>query len=178
MLRLINSKGYSSRMKLKQNGVLYFTVAAICRYGAEAFISPSSSTTSSPSSCFRKVNESSRIPTHWKHHDSRLYFSSQKGNNDEGGLFSKVGSAVKSVLPKKWFGTDEEKEKIQKRKEVKQQISGGLDQVLKDAPLGLRMMGKMISPIMSAAASTMAESMREQQATTGKEGYEGTDTLD
>jgi len=91
---------------------------------------------------------------------SRLYFSSQNDKGDD--LISKA----KSWLPKKWFGTEEEKMAIQRRKEVKDTVSSNLDEMLKDAPLGFRMLGKMVSPLMSAAASTMAETMAEQQRTT------------
>jgi hypothetical protein len=97
---------------------------------------------------------------------TRLYSLQNGGNKDDSTFLSKVGKTVKSVLPTKWFGSDEEKLKRQRRKEVKQQVSSSLNEVLKDAPLAFRMMGKMMGPLFSAAASTMAETMAQQQQTT------------
>ena len=92
-------------------------------------------------------------------------FASNNGsdNKDSGGFLSGLEKAAKSVLPTKWFGTQEEKAKLAKRQKVEDDISGGLDQMLKDAPLGIRMMGKMVAPLMSKAAGAMAETMAEQQ---------------
>jgi len=59
-------------------------------------------------------------------------------------------------LPKKWFGSDEEKAKIQRRQETK----NGIDAMLKDAPLGVRMLGKMVTPLVSSLAETMADQQR------------------
>ena len=153
MLRAIHSSAYS-RMKVKQKGILYYTVASICGSSSDALV-----TKHQPLSFPRQMN--SRIKP-----DSRLYFSSQRDGEGAYGFLSKVGSAVKSALPTKWFGSEEENLQLQRRKEVRQQVSGGLDEMLRDAPLGMRMMGKMISPLMSAAASTMSEAMAEQQRTT------------
>lgn len=97
--------------------------------------------------------------------NTRLY-SSGRNNGDVGGIFSKLGEVAKSVLPTNMFGSEKEMEELARRKEVKNQISGGLDTMLKDAPLGVRMMGKLISPLVSGMASTLAETMAEQQRTT------------
>jgi hypothetical protein len=107
---------------------------------------------------------------------TRLYFSSplrqrssnspNNNNNDDGGILAQIGNAVKSVLPTKWFGTDEEKAALARKKEVKDQVKGSVDDLLRGAPLGVRMMGKMISPLMGSLASTLAEGMAEQQRTT------------
>merc|ERR1712100_83243 len=125
-------------MKVKQKGILYYTIASICGSSTDALV-----TKHQPLSFPRQMN--SRIQP-----DSRLYFSSQRDGEGAYGFLSKVGSAVKSALPTKWFGSEEEKLQLQRRKEVRQQVSGGLDEMLRDAPLGMRMMGKMISPLMSA----------------------------
>jgi hypothetical protein len=97
---------------------------------------------------------------------TRRYFSSRRDDDEGKGLLSKIGKAVKSVLPTKLFGSDEEKRKLQRRKEVGDQVSGGLTEILKDAPLGVRMIGKMISPLMRKVASSLAETMAAQQRTT------------
>jgi hypothetical protein len=104
---------------------------------------------------------------HYNHHrvSTRLY--SSRNNKDDDTLLSKIGSkvksGVKSVLPTKWFGTKEEKKAQLVRKEAKEQVTGGIQEMLKDAPLGVRMIGKMIAPLVSKMASTMAETMKDQQ---------------
>jgi hypothetical protein len=93
----------------------------------------------------------------------RLYSSSK---NDDEGILSKIGKAAKKFLPTNIFGTEEEKTKLARKKEYRDQVSGGLDSMLKDAPLALRMMGKLVSPLVSSMASTLADTMAEQQRTT------------
>jgi hypothetical protein len=105
---------------------------------------------------------------------SRLYSSSRRNDDDNtnekkgvSGFLSKVG---KKVLPTKWgtkfFGSEEEKAKLARKKEIQEEVSGNLNTMLKGAPLGIRMLGKMVSPLMSKAAATMAEAMAEQQRAT------------
>lgn len=74
-----------------------------------------------------------------------------------------IKSAAKSVLPASWFQSEEEKKAAIERKKVQEEISGGLDQMLKDAPLPIRMFGKMVGPLMSNMMSGLAETMAEQQ---------------
>lgn len=107
------------------------------------------------------------VPNHTSYGAGLRLFSYQNGGNqdDDSSFLSKVGNTVKSVLPTRWFGSDEEKLKVQRRKDTKQQMSSSLNEVLKDAPLGFRMMGKMMGPLFSAAASTIAETLAEQQHT-------------
>ena len=99
---------------------------------------------------------------YYNHQSSRLYSynNNNNSNNQDGGFLGKV----KSMLPTKWFGTDEEKKAQIERQRVKDEVSGGLDAMLRDAPLGIKMMGKVMAPLLSKAASSMAESMAEQQA--------------
>jgi hypothetical protein len=107
---------------------------------------------------------------------TRLYFSSpiRRRNDDDdksgggggGGFLDKVGKAVKSVLPKKWFGSEEEKAAIERKRRVKDEVQGSVDEMLRGAPLGVRMMGKVISPLMGSVASTLAEGVAEQQRAT------------
>lgn len=93
---------------------------------------------------------------------TRLYSSSDK---DEGFL-SRIGKAAKNLLPKNLFGNEEEKNKLARKKEYRDEVSGGLEAMLKDAPLGVRMMGKLITPLVSSLASNLADAMAEQQRTT------------
>ena len=102
---------------------------------------------------------------------TRLYSSSSLNNNnnnnnkDDEGFLSKLGKAAQKFLPTSIFGSAEEKQALARKKEYRDQVSGGLDTLLKDAPLPLRMMGKMISPLLSNVASTLADTMAEQQRT-------------
>lgn len=98
---------------------------------------------------------------------TRLYASSRNKDPEEGGgLFSQLGKVAKNFLPTSVFGSKEEKKQLARKKEVRDQVSGGLDNLLKDAPLGVRMIGKMVSPLISTMASTLADTMAEQQRTT------------
>ena len=91
---------------------------------------------------------------------TRLFSSS---NSDNAGILSKLKGAAKSILPKKWFQTDEEKQAALERKRVKQEVKGSIQQVLKDAPLPVKMLGGMIAPLLSSVMSTVAEQVGEQQ---------------
>ena len=100
---------------------------------------------------------------------TRLWNSNNNNNDDDGdsaaaGLFSKAGKALQSL-----FGggrgkqSEEEQKGIIRRNETKEKISGGIKEFLKDAPLGVRMAGDLVSPILSELASTVAESLVDQQ---------------
>ncbi|KAG7344001.1 hypothetical protein IV203_022009 [Nitzschia inconspicua] len=102
------------------------------------------------------------------YHSSPLRQRNPKDDENSGGLLGSLGKAAKSFLPKKWFGSKQEKAELARKKEVKDQVKGSLDELFKDAPLGVRMMGKMVAPLMGNLASTMAEGFAEQQRTTEK----------
>jgi hypothetical protein len=93
---------------------------------------------------------------------------SQK-NGGGGGFLSKIGNAVSSLL-----GTNSEERKqkaaaIERKKEVKNQVSDGIDEMFKGAPLGVRMLGKMVvKPLLGSVASTLAEGMASQAQTMEK----------
>jgi hypothetical protein len=82
---------------------------------------------------------------------------------------SKIGNAVSSLL-----GTDSEERKekaaaIERKKQVKNQVSDGIDEMFKGAPLGVRMLGKMVvKPLLGSIASTVAEGMASQAQTMEK----------
>ena len=100
---------------------------------------------------------------------SRLFFSQRNDNDDDWATFKKAGSnlfkkgvdKVKSIIP---FGkSDEEKRAKMIKKERKQEITGGISEMLKDAPLPIRMMGRMVSPLLARAAEEIAEQSKEAQ---------------
>jgi len=90
---------------------------------------------------------------------SRLYSS----NSKNGGILGTLTKVAKSILPKSWTQSDEERKLALKKKEVQNEIAGGLDQMLQGAPLPVRMIGKMIAPLFSSAFSGLAAEMGQQQ---------------
>lgn len=165
---------------MRRHNLLYLAAAAYSSGTVNAWILPGTTTSATTTPASRAFHTRSHFqpdllspqhPFHRKSHyedrptrkstTSRLYSSGK----DEGFL-AKVGKAVKSFLPQSIFGSDEEKQKLARKKEYRDQVSGGLDQIFKDAPLGIRMMGKMVSPLLSSMASSLADTMAEQQRTT------------
>lgn len=100
------------------------------------------------------------LPPIQRHSTIRLYGSSSSKNNDDNILTR----AAKKVLPS-WFQSEEEQKAALAKKQVKDNVKGGIQELLKDAPLPVRMMGGMVAPLLSSLASTVSESMAEQQRT-------------
>jgi len=84
-------------------------------------------------------------------------FSFDRYNNnqdDDEGIIKKL---AKKVLPNSLFKTPEEKQRAIQRKQQKDSIQGGLDTMLKDFPLPVRMMGRVLSPMLSELANEMQQ---------------------
>jgi hypothetical protein len=98
-------------------------------------------------------------------HQTRLYSFSNKNNEKKdgggGGFLGALKRGAKKILP--FLQSDEEKQAALQRKQVKQDITGGIQQVLRDAPLPIRMMGGMIAPLLGSAVSQLGEAMSSQQ---------------
>jgi hypothetical protein len=92
---------------------------------------------------------------------TRLFFSQRNNNdnNEDKSIFKKAADSIKNLVPS--FLKPKSSQITQKQK-TKEQVSSSIETMLKDAPLGIRMMGKMISPLISSAASNFAEAMEEQ----------------
>jgi hypothetical protein len=86
-------------------------------------------------------------------------------SDKSGGILGSLQSVAKSVLPSSWFQSEAEKQKAMERQQYKDQVSGGIREVLKDAPLPIRMMGRLMGPLVSTAMSSMAEGLADQQKT-------------
>lgn len=113
------------------------------------------------------------LPPYDHQQQSRLFFS-QKGNNNNddnsdwetfkragANLLAKGAEKVKSLLP---FGkSDEEKRADIIKKERKEEITGGIQTLLKDLPLPIRMMGRMVTPLLARAAEEIAEQTQQAQ---------------
>lgn len=98
---------------------------------------------------------------------SRLFFS-QKDDSDwdtfkrsGGNLLKKGANKIKSLIP---FGKSEEERRAKiMKKERKEEITGGINTMLKDAPLPIRMLGRMMSPLLARAADEIAQQTEQAQ---------------
>eukprot|EP00984_Skeletonema_dohrnii_P010564 scaffold4119_cov127-Skeletonema_dohrnii-CCMP3373.AAC.3 len=101
---------------------------------------------------------------------TRLFFSMRNNNNNNedddwktlkkagGNILKKAGSKIKSIIP---FGSKTEEEKLAKQR--KAEIKGGINTMLKDMPLPVRLMGRMVAPMLSKAADQIAEQSRQAE---------------
>jgi hypothetical protein len=100
---------------------------------------------------------------------SRLYGSNlpqrrDKKDEKDGGVLGAIKNAAKSILPKSWFQSEEEKKQAAIEKRVKDEVSSSITTLLKDFPLPVRMFGSMIAPLFE----TMASTFQEQQSIVDK----------
>ena len=84
----------------------------------------------------------------------RMYSSSKKNDN----IFKKVATKLGIIKQ-----SEEEEKKELARQKVKDNISGGIKELLKDAPLPVKMFGSVMAPLLSKAASSLGESIAEQE---------------
>jgi hypothetical protein len=101
----------------------------------------------------------------WNVHQTTRLYSSKKDTSGSGGIVSRAKNVVKSFLPARWFRSEKEKKAAIQRKIVKDEVKGSLAEMLKGAPLPVRMIGSMIVPLMSTVMAGLAEQVKEQQAT-------------
>ena len=100
-----------------------------------------------------------------RHNTTRKFFSQRNDDNDSSStksIIEKTKDKVKSMIPSFLKPKSMLTKREQTRQEAKDNVSSSIDTMLKDAPLGLRMMGKMISPLISTAVGGLAEAMEEQ----------------
>lgn len=106
---------------------------------------------------------------HPHHHQSTRLFFSQHNKDEDVEAFKKsvVNLArkgidkLKGILP---FGkSEEEKRDAMLKKERKQEITGGIQSMLKDMPLPIRMAGRMIAPLLGNMANQIAEQSKQAQ---------------
>ena len=170
MMRMAQTSAVKRRMYRKQ---LFFAAAA-----AAFSTLPGTATVAFTIAPQRTVRIASRTdtafypPTSYVHGSlptTRHYSSRRNDEEGGGGVLSTIKNAAKSVaktiLPSSWFQTDKEKQQAIERKRYRDEVNGGIKELLKDAPLPIRMMGSMVGPLFSSAMSTMAESLAEQQKT-------------
>jgi hypothetical protein len=102
------------------------------------------------------------------------HFSSRGSNNDsrnknDSSIIQKgintVTNIAKSILPTSWFRTEEEKQQAIKRQEVKNTVKSGINEILRDAPLPIRMLGRnVLSPLVGNLMSGISETISQQQS--------------
>eukprot|EP00538_Stauroneis_constricta_P013616 CAMPEP_0119561544 /NCGR_PEP_ID=MMETSP1352-20130426/17944_1 /TAXON_ID=265584 /ORGANISM="Stauroneis constricta, Strain CCMP1120" /LENGTH=325 /DNA_ID=CAMNT_0007609769 /DNA_START=40 /DNA_END=1017 /DNA_ORIENTATION=- len=93
---------------------------------------------------------------------SRRNFSSKPGKRQW--LADKVKKVAKSILPKRWFQSEEEKRAEESKKAMQRKMSNEINEALSNAPLVLRMLGRAVAPILTKMASSASQMMQEQQA--------------
>jgi hypothetical protein len=76
----------------------------------------------------------------------------------EKSFLEKAGDAIKSIIPFGKKNTDA----ITKKQKAKEEVSSSIDKIFQDAPLGVRMFGKMMKPLVSSIAGNLAEAVEEQ----------------
>ena len=123
------------------------------------------------SSLFEVSSGDSSSSIHGRNSQRRSYSSSSlnmmnpsEDGGSGGGFLSKIGKKVSSFLGGPQSEEDKQKAAaIERKKQVKDQVSGGIDEMFKGAPLGVRMLGNMvIKPLLGSVASTLAEGMASQ----------------
>ena len=98
---------------------------------------------------------------------TRLLFSQKRDDDNEWGtiksasknLLRKAVNKVKSLLGQ----SDDEQRAEMVKKERKDEIKGGINAMLKDMPLPIRMLGRMVTPLLARAADEIAEQSRQVQ---------------
>merc|ERR1712232_1086433 len=92
----------------------------------------------------------------------RSYGSNNSNNYEEGnGIFQSLKKMAKKVLPETWTQSEKERKAYLVKKERQNEISSGLQEILKDAPLPVRMLGSMVAPLFSSMASTLQEQQQK-----------------
>ena len=95
---------------------------------------------------------------------NRLQQSNDKRGSELFGFRRGLKSVARKVLPTKWFGTQEEKEALERKQIVQDRVKGELDQMLKGAPLPIKFLAKYVAaPMMGKIASKVAEASLQQQ---------------
>lgn len=110
-----------------------------------------------------KINHSilgNQISTSINNHQSRLYGTNTNSNsNRKENLLTRAASKLKAILP--W--NKKKDSKLTKKQQAKDSFSTSIDTALKDAPLGVRMIGKMIKPLIGNLVGKLAQAVEESQ---------------
>ncbi|KAL3788705.1 hypothetical protein ACHAW5_010568 [Stephanodiscus triporus] len=115
------------------------------------------------------------VPLSSSHTRQHRTLFSRRDDDDNGGdsdwetfkksganLMRKGADKVKSFLPSFLRSKDEKRADVIRR-EREGEISGGINAMLKDMPLPVRALGRIVSPLLARAAEEMAEQSRQAQ---------------
>jgi hypothetical protein len=89
--------------------------------------------------------------------------NSNKNDKESFDILGQVKKVAQKFLPSTWFQSEEEKRQIAEQKRIQSDIQTGIKQIFKDAPLPIRMVSNMISPIFGSMMSALAETAASQQ---------------
>lgn len=156
---IINSNNTKNNQPISLHG--YSGPRSYCRGPSAPLCCPKTTTTRSPTSrTATRLYSSSRTRKRFQNDNE------DKQRKELFGFRRAAKSVAKKILPTKWFATDKEKEALERKQLVKDRVQGELDQMLKGAPLPLRMLGKFVAaPLMGKVASKVAEASYEQAET-------------
>jgi hypothetical protein len=181
MLRTATCRLYTSLTKeatMKGNSMMkYATIATALTTATNAFqltpphrIHPCSShIVNLSTSTFTTASTSARDPRHITNsqrsstrtffsRNNNNYYDDDNNNDKDKSLVEKTKDKIKNLVP----SFLKPKSMLTKKEKAKEEASSAIDTMLKDAPLGIRMMGKMVSPIISSVAGNMANALEEQ----------------
>lgn len=148
---------------------IFFAAAFGSLSGSRAFLSPLTSVPPATSSghpsplAHRSKFYPIPPPTVAQHRHPRLFFSQKDGNDWEtfkrsgGNLLKKGADKLKSLMP--FSKSEEEKRAAIVKKETKNQIKS----MLKDLPLPIRMIGRMVAPLLAQAAGEIVEQSKQAE---------------
>ena len=101
---------------------------------------------------------------------TRLLFSQKKNDNNNDNDWETIKSASKNLFRKglnkvkSLLGQSDDDQRAEMvKKERTDEIKGGMNAMLKDLPLPIRMLGRMVTPLLARAADEIAEQSRQVQ---------------
>ena len=101
-----------------------------------------------------------------QHHPTSVLFAVNGGRFRVFGTIGNVArGATKAVLPKRWTQSKEERQMQLTKTSLKNDIHGNLTQILKDAPRSVRILGKVLIPVISGIAASATNQLQSQNQT-------------
>ena len=101
---------------------------------------------------------------------TRLLFSQKKNDNNNDNDWETIKSASKNLFRKglnkvkSLLGQSDDDQRAEMvKKERTDEIKGGMNAMLKDLPLPIRMLGRIVTPLLARAADEIAEQSRQVQ---------------
>lgn len=117
--------------------------------------------------CYAFVPSHPIKETAWtQQHSTSMLFAVKEGRFRVFGTIGNVArGATKAVLPKRWTQSKEERQMQLTKTSLKNDINGNLTQILKDAPRSVRIIGKVLIPVISGIAASATNQLQSQNQT-------------